>query len=48
LCPIPRKEREGFKAGGVETRHEGKASFLVNAVMILGGVGTMAAGKRKS
>jgi hypothetical protein len=48
VVPIPRNEREGFKAGGVETRHEGKASFLVSAVMILGGVGTMAAGKRKS
>ncbi len=52
VVPIPRNEREGFKAGGlsggVETRHEEKASFLVSAVMILGGVGTMAAGKRKS
>lgn len=52
VVPIPRSEREGFKAGGVsvglETRHEEKVSPLVSAVMILGGVGAMVAGKMKS
>ena len=51
VMPIPRNEREGFKVGGVsvgvETRHEEKVSPLVSAVMILGGVGTMVAGKMK-
>ena len=52
IVPIPRNEREGFKVGGlsvgVETRHEEKVSPFVSAVMILGGVGTMVAGNRKS
>jgi len=52
LVPIPRNEREGFKAGGisigVETRHEEKVPPLVSAVMILGGIGTMVAGKLRS
>ena len=52
IVPIPRNEREGFKVGGlsvgVETRHEEKVSPFVSAVMILGGVGTMVAGKRRS
>ena len=52
VVPIPRNEREGFKVGGVsvgvETQHEEKVSPFVSAVMILGGVGTMVAGKRKS
>jgi hypothetical protein len=52
VVPIPRNERQGFKAGGVsvgvETRHEEKVSPFVSAVMILGGVGTMVAGKMKS
>jgi len=47
--PIPRNEREGFKAGGlsigVETRHDEKVSPIVSAAMILGGVGLMIAGK---
>ena len=49
VVPIPRNEREGFEAGGVsvgvETRHKEKVSPFVSAVMILGGVGTMFAGK---
>jgi len=49
IVPIPHKEREGFKVGGlsigVETRSEEKVSPLVSAVMILGGVGAMVAGK---
>ena len=52
IVPIPRNEREGFKAGGIsvgiETRHEEKVSPFVSAVMILGGIGTMVAGKMKS
>ena len=50
--PIPRNERDGFKVGGmsvgVETQHEEKVSPFVSALMILGGVGTMVAGKMKS
>ena len=52
VMPIPRDRREGFTAGGVsagvETRHEEKVSPLVSAVMILGGAGTMVAGKKRS
>jgi len=52
VVPIPRNEREGFKAGGVsfnvETRHDEKVSPFVSAVMILGGVGMLVAGKMKS
>ncbi len=51
VVPIPRNEREGFKAGGlsvgIETQHEEKVSPIVSAVMILGGAGLMIAGKRK-
>jgi len=52
VVPIPRNEREGFKAGGVsfnvETRHDEKVSPFVSAVMILGGVGMLVAGKMRS
>jgi len=52
VVPIPRNERDGFKVGGVsvgvETRREQKVSPWVSAVMILGGVSTMVAGKKKS
>jgi hypothetical protein len=52
IVPIPRNEREGFKAGGlsvgIETRHAEKVSPFVSAVIILGGAGMMFAGKRKS
>jgi hypothetical protein len=52
VVPIPRNDREGFKAGGVsfnvETRHEEKVSPFVSAVMILGGVGMLVAGKTRS
>jgi hypothetical protein len=51
VVPIPRSERDGFKVGGmsvgVETRHEEKVPPLVSAVMILGGIGTMVAGKMR-
>lgn len=52
VVPIPRSEREGFKAGGLsvgmETRHEEKVSPFVSAVIILGGAGMIFAAKRKS
>ena len=52
FVPIPSNERDGVKLGGVsigvETRHDEKVSPIVSAVMILGGVGLMIAGKGKS
>lgn len=52
VVPLPRNEREGFKAGGVsvgvETRHEEKVPPVVSVVMILGGIGAMVAGKMRS
>jgi hypothetical protein len=51
LVPIPRHEREGVSLGGVsigvETRHNEKASPVVSAALLLGGVGLLVAGKRK-
>jgi hypothetical protein len=52
LIPIPRTEKEGFRAGGVsigvETHHQEKVSPIVSAVMILGGAGMMIAQKVKA
>ena len=52
VVPIPRNERDGIKIGGlsvgVETLHDEKVSPYLSAVMILGGIGTMVAGKMKS
>ncbi|MGD0000378.1 MAG: hypothetical protein ABSE21_09790 [Bryobacteraceae bacterium] len=52
FVPIPRNEREGFKAGdvsvGIETRHEDKVSPYVSAAIILGGAGMMVVGRTKS
>lgn len=52
LVPIPHNERDGVSVGGVslgiETRHEEKVPTALSAVMILGGLGAMAAGKRMS
>jgi hypothetical protein len=49
VVPIPQSEREGVKVGGVslgvETRHQEKVHPALSAVMILGGLGAMAAGK---
>jgi hypothetical protein len=49
VVPIPRSERQGFKAGGVsvgvETRHEDRVSPIVSAMLILGGAGMMIASK---
>jgi hypothetical protein len=50
--PIPNSEREGISIGGVslgvEVRKEEKIHPALSAVMILGGLGAMAAGKRRS
>lgn len=52
VVPISRSEREGFRAGavsvGIETQHQRMLSPFVAAVMILGGMGTMVAGRVKS
>ena len=52
VVPVPQREREGISVGGVslgvETRHEEKVHPALSAVMILGGLGAMAAGKRRS
>jgi len=52
VVPIPHSEREGVTVGGVslgvETRHEEKVHPALSAVMILGGLGAMAAGKARS
>jgi hypothetical protein len=49
VVPIPHTEREGFSAGsfsmGVETKHSQTVSPIISAVMILGGIGMMIAGK---
>jgi hypothetical protein len=50
VVPIPHRDRGGISVGGVslavETRHEDKISPVLSAVMILGALGAMAAGKR--
>ena len=52
LVPVPRNQRDGVEVGGVsigiETRHDEKAPPVVSAVMILGGVGLMIAGRSKN
>ena len=52
LIPIPRSEKEGFRAGGVsvgiETHHQEKVSPIVSAVMILAAAGMMIAEKMKA
>ncbi len=52
VVPIPRNERNGLTVGGVsigvETQQEEKVSPALSAVMILGGLGTMAAGRRRT
>ena len=51
FVPIPRSEKNGVNIGGVsigiETKHDEKVPPIVSAVMILGGVGLMIAGKVK-
>ena len=50
VVPVPRSERESFTAYGVSvgvgTGHARVVSPLLSAVLILGGLGTMVAGKR--
>jgi hypothetical protein len=52
LVPIPSKQRDGVKVGGlsvgIETRHDEKAPPLVSAVMILAGAGLMIAGRPRN
>jgi hypothetical protein len=49
VVQIPHTEREGFSAGGmsigVETESRQTVPPVISAVMILGGVGLMIAGK---
>ena len=51
FVPIPRSERHGFKMGdvslGVETHHDERVSPIVSALMILGGVAMIIAGRTK-
>jgi hypothetical protein len=50
VVPIPRSERDGFKAGGisigVETQHSERLPPILGGAMILAGAGLMIAGKR--
>jgi hypothetical protein len=52
VVPVPHSERQGFSAGGVsvgvETRHDQVMSPFISAVLIMGGLGTMVAGKVKT
>jgi len=52
VVPIPHREKSGIAIGGVslgvETRTEDKVPPLISAVMILGGIGSIVAGKGKS
>ena len=51
VVPIPHSEREGISVGnvslGVANRHEEKLHPALSAVLILGGLGAMIAGKRR-
>ena len=50
FIPIPHNQQQGIKAGdmsiGVEIQSKEKVSPILSAVLILGGVGLMIAGKR--
>ena len=52
VVPIPGSERQGLTVGGVslgvETSHKEKVSPALSAVMILGGLGAIVAGKLKT
>jgi hypothetical protein len=52
VVPIPRTDRESLTVAGVslgvEAQHQEKLSPALSAVMILGGLGAMAAGRRKN
>jgi hypothetical protein len=51
VIPIPHNEQDGITVGGVslgvETRQEENVSPVISAVMILGGLGAMVAGKQR-
>ena len=51
VVPIPHTDRESLTAGGVslvvEAKHQEKLAPALSAVMILGGLGAMAAGRRR-
>jgi hypothetical protein len=50
FVPFPHNQQKGIKAGdmsiGVEIQSQEKASPILSAALILGGVGLMIAGKR--
>lgn len=52
VIPIPHTDHSGIQAGGihmgVETSYDEKVSPIVSAVLILGGVGLMIAGKQRA
>jgi hypothetical protein len=52
VIPIPHTEHSGIQAGGIhmgmETSYDEKVSPIISAVLILGGVGLMIAGKQKA
>jgi hypothetical protein len=52
VVPIPRSEKEGFKAGGlsvgVETHHTENVPPIVSGVLILAGAGLMIAARARS
>jgi hypothetical protein len=52
FIPFPHRENHGIKVGdasiGVQTQHDEKLSPAISAVLILGGVGMMIAGKGRN
>jgi len=52
VVPIPHTDRESLTVGsvslGVEAQHQENLSPALSGVMILGGLGAMAAGRRKN
>ena len=52
FVPFPHRENNGIKVGdasiGVQTQHDEKLSPAISAVLILGGVGMMIAGKGRN
>jgi hypothetical protein len=52
LVPIPHREKEGITIGGlsigVETTHEDRVPPALSAALILGGLGSIVAGKARS
>ena len=52
VVPIPDSDHEGISVGGasldVETHTEAKVHPALSAVLILGGLGAMAVGRRKT